>query len=98
MNNLDAEEQEILEAFERGELKRAPNLAQELERHREIAAATFKKDSRINIRISSRDLRALSALLTQEHLEGEARQGQREDFERVLKAVPDVEPEDYDRL
>ena len=59
MNNLDAEQQEILAAFQRGELKRAPNLAQELERHREIAAATFKKDSRINIRISSKDLRAL---------------------------------------
>ena len=37
MNNLDAEQQEILAAFERGELKRVPNLAQELERHREIA-------------------------------------------------------------
>lgn len=30
-----------------------------LARHREIAATTFRKDSRINIRISSRDLRAL---------------------------------------
>lgn len=98
MNNLDAEQQEILAAFQRGELKRAPNLAQELERHREIAAATFKKDSRINIWISSRDLRALSALLTQDHLESEARQGQREDIDRMLTAVPDGEPEDYDRL
>ena len=40
----------------------------------------------------------MSALLTQNYLEGEARQGQRADFDRVFKAVPDVEPEDYDRL
>ncbi len=59
MNQLDVEETEILAAFESGKLKRVENLTKELERHREIAAATFKKDSRINIRISSKDLRAL---------------------------------------
>ena len=59
MNQLDFEEAEILEAFESGKLKRVENRTKELERHREIAAATFKKDSRINIRISSKDLRAL---------------------------------------
>lgn len=56
---LDREEQDILDAFENGSLKRVKNLGGELTRHREIAAATFRKDSRINIRISSRDLRAL---------------------------------------
>lgn len=56
---LDGEEQDILDAFENGSLKRVKNLRDELARHREIAAATFRKDSRINIRISSRDLRAL---------------------------------------
>ena len=56
---LDREEQDILDAFENGSLKRVKNLRGELARHREIAAATFRKDSRINIRISSRDLRAL---------------------------------------
>lgn len=56
---LDQEEQDILDAFENGPLKRVKNLGGELARHREIAAATFRKDSRINIRISSRDLRAL---------------------------------------
>ncbi len=59
MGKLDSEEKEILDAFESGKLKRVKNRKKELERHQEIAAATFKKDSRINIRISSKDLRAL---------------------------------------
>lgn len=56
---LDEEEQEILHAFEEGSLKRVGDLKRELAAHRKVAEATFKKDSRINIRISSKDLRAL---------------------------------------
>ena len=66
MNQFDFEETEILEAFESGKLKRVENLTEEIDRHREIAAATFKKDSRINIRISSKDLRALQKRALQE--------------------------------
>ena len=40
----------------------------------------------------------MAALKTQEYLENEAAQGTRADFEKVLSAVPDVEPEDHDRL
>lgn len=59
MSKLDVEEKEILEAFESGRLTRARNRRHEIARHRKAAAATFAKDSRINIRISSKDLRAL---------------------------------------
>ncbi len=59
MSKLNTEEKEILNAFEKGELKRAINATTELEQHKLIAEATFKKDARINIRLSSRDLRAL---------------------------------------
>lgn len=59
MSKLDPEEKEILEAFEGGKLKRVKNQRQELARHRKVATATFAKDSRINIRLSSKDLRAL---------------------------------------
>ncbi len=59
MVNLDAEEREILEAFEGDQLKSVANKDAELAKHQEYAAATFKKDQRINIRISSRDLQAL---------------------------------------
>ena len=56
MPKLDKEEREILEAFEHGKLKSIPNKTAELKRHREYAAATFKKGSRINIRLAKRDL------------------------------------------
>lgn len=59
MAKLDAEEREILEAFEADQLKSVENKDSELKKHREYAEATFKKDQRINIRISSRDLQAL---------------------------------------
>ena len=59
MTKLNPEEKEILQAFEAGKLMPVKNRAQELARHRKVAEATFAKDSRINIRISSKDLRAL---------------------------------------
>lgn len=59
MSKLDPEEKEILDAFEGGKLKPVKNRVRELARHRKVAEATFAKDSRINIRISSKDLRAL---------------------------------------
>jgi hypothetical protein len=40
----------------------------------------------------------ISALLTADYLEKEAQKGKREDFEKVVKAVPSVEPEEHDRL
>jgi len=61
MNKLRAEEIEILEAFETGHLKRVMNADEEIKEHRVVAEGTFKMDARINIRLSSRDLRALQA-------------------------------------
>ena len=43
--NLDAEELEILEMFERGELKSVPNLEQEIEWARGVARRTIKRNS-----------------------------------------------------
>lgn len=59
MKRLDQEEREILEAFESGNVKRSKNAAGIQKRHKEYAEAMFKKDARINIRISSKDLRGL---------------------------------------
>lgn len=55
-NNLDEEERRLLESYERGEWERVPNHEFEIQRHKEIAINTLKKDKRINIRISNRDL------------------------------------------
>lgn len=40
----------------------------------------------------------VSALMTAEHLQERARRGDRGRFERAMARVPDVEPEDQDRL
>jgi hypothetical protein len=40
----------------------------------------------------------MAVLLTEDYLTKEAKHGKRADFEKVLQAVPHVEPEDYDRL
>ena len=59
MAKLDQEEKEIVESFERGEMQTIPDLEREIERYRKIARTTFKKDKRVNIRISSKDLMAI---------------------------------------
>ena len=61
MSKLDSEEKEILEAFESGKLKKSRNAKKKIKEHKAVAEATFKKDARINIRLSSRDLRSLQA-------------------------------------
>jgi len=59
MAKLEREEREILSAFERGELQSILEKETEIKKHREYAAATFKADQRINIRLSTKDLTAL---------------------------------------
>ena len=55
---LDQEEQEILDAYESGVFESV--MTDERKKSIEqAAAATFKKDKRINIRLSGRDLSAI---------------------------------------
>lgn len=60
------EELEILQALEAGTLKPVTDSAQHTKAHRTAATATFKKDQRLNIRISSRDLKNLQARALEE--------------------------------
>lgn len=53
---LDAEEKEILASYERGEWKLAPNQKEEKAKAQRYAHATLKKNKRVNIRISEKDL------------------------------------------
>ena len=59
MNKLDQEEREILEAFESGNVIRSEDAVDTQKRHQEYAEAMFRKDARINIRLTSKDLRGL---------------------------------------
>jgi len=65
-SKLDHEEQEILEAFEKGELKPSRNSAALLSRLRAAARNTIKKNKRVNIRISGKDLTELQVLAIQD--------------------------------
>ncbi|WP_298219230.1 CopG family antitoxin [Halothiobacillus sp.] len=64
---LDPEEQELLEAYESGEFESDLG-ADRRESLAKVAEETFKKDRRINIRISSRDLEALQRRALEEGL------------------------------
>ncbi len=52
---LDAEEQDILDRFERGELRSAPGAEREIEAARQAARNTFNKTKRVNLRVTERD-------------------------------------------
>lgn len=65
--NLDREEQELLDAFDAGEFESDLSEARSSLLAR-TADEAFKKDKRINIRISSRDLEALQRRALEEGL------------------------------
>ena len=56
---IDADEKELLESVERGEWKSAKGGKRERVRYSRHAKATFRKDRRLNIRLSTKDLEAI---------------------------------------
>ena len=64
--NFDQEEKELLESYEQDEWKPVVDLETEKERYQTYATATFKKDKRVNIRISNKDLEALQTRALEE--------------------------------
>jgi len=65
---LSKEEKEILESFEKGEWVPVPNLSERKRALAEYARNTLKKDKRLNIRISERDLVELQRKAVKEGL------------------------------
>lgn len=63
---LDTEEQAIIESIERDEWVPVTNLPDAVAEARSVATATLKKDRRMNIRISERDLKGLKARAAEE--------------------------------
>lgn len=59
--NLDNEEKELLEEFERGEWKRVKNFKQAKKRAEMAAKYTLSKIKNINIRLSLQDVQRLKA-------------------------------------
>ena len=54
-DNMNAEERDILDRFERGELRSAPGVEREIDAARRAARNTFNKTRRVNLRVTERD-------------------------------------------
>ena len=68
MGKLMKAERELLTAVEQGEWQSVKHLEKERARYQGYARATLKKDRRINIRLSQKDLEALQTLALEEGL------------------------------
>ena len=65
---LEPKEKEIVESVERGEWRSVKGAKRERSRYARYARATFRKDRRLNIRISSKDLEAIQKRALEEGL------------------------------
>jgi predicted transcriptional regulator len=66
--------------------------------HRKLGEVAEREGVSINQLISSAVAEKMSALLTEEFLEARAKRASRRKFEVVLSKIPDVEPDESDRI
>ena len=66
--------------------------------HKEARKLARQEGISINQLITTALAEKMSALMTLDYLELRAARGSREKFEAVLAKIPDLEPEDHDRL
>jgi len=65
---LEDEEMELLDSLESNEWNSVENLKDEIAAHQIIAKNTLKKDKRVNLRMSSKDLEDIKAYAAEEGL------------------------------
>jgi len=66
--------------------------------HTQIRQLAKQEGISINQFLASAAAEKMSALLTEEYIEARAKRASLKKFQNVLKKVPDLEPEDYDRI
>ena len=66
MIDLNAEEKELLKSYEKDEWKPVRGKKKKISHYQQIAKSTFKKDSRVNIRMSSKDVHAIQVKALEE--------------------------------
>lgn len=66
MKYYDEEERSLIESIENGKWVPVGNLQSEIDEAKEIARATITKDTRINIRLTSRDLKVFKTKTLEE--------------------------------
>ena len=64
--NLNAEEKSLAESFDRGEWRSVKSAAGQRRKLQDAARHTLRKDARINIRLSSKDLGDIQVLAARE--------------------------------
>lgn len=66
--------------------------------HKGVKELASREGISINQFVATAVAEKMSALMTEVYLQERARRGSRERYEAALAEVPDVEPEEYDRL
>lgn len=66
--------------------------------HKKLKELAEKEGVSMNQFITLAVSEKMSALLTVDYLKERAERGNRKTFEEILSEVPDVEPEEYDKL
>lgn len=66
--------------------------------HEQIRLLAKREGISINQFVASAAAEKMAALLTEEYIEARAKKGNIKKFQKVLKKVPDSEPEHYDRI
>ena len=66
--------------------------------HKQVKELAEKEGISINQFVTSAVAEKMAALVTEEYLSKRASRGKRQAFEAVLKKVPDVKPDERDRL
>ena len=66
--------------------------------HEQIRKLAKREGISINQFVASAASEKMAALLTEEYLEERAKRASKRKVQAVLKKVPDVEPENFDRL
>ncbi len=65
--------------------------------HKKARELAKKENTSINQLVSSALAEKISALMTEEYIAQRAKRASKEKFKKVLRRVPDVEPEEYDK-
>lgn len=66
--------------------------------HKGVKELALKEGISINQFVATAVAEKMSALMTEEYLQERARRGSRAKYEAALAQVPDVEPDEHDRL
>ena len=66
--------------------------------HKSVRELAQKEGVSINQFITLAVAEKMSALMTEDYLAERAKRGSREKYDAILAKVPDVEPEEHDRL